>query len=243
MAPDWALPVVFEMVEPVGRLDQRRAASCERVSNSNAVGRGTEMDFLLRCCRRLRRCGGFIFCRLIYRADEANALARDGPNQPLLIATVADRFARGVDATGESRVRHDPAAPNRSDKIVLANHAVTVLDEIQQQVEHLWLKRDELRGPPKLSALRIEYVVFKAKLHVCPRRGFSRYAKVYWKDNSARCRSLLHFASRLSSPLWVKSRHLQCNSPCSLYPQKRPQMRIPANGHVRFTSESGHVSC
>lgn len=157
------------MVEPVGRLDQRRPAPCKRVGNTNAVGSHTEMDFLLRisCCRRLRRCGGFIWlCRLIYRADEANTLARDGPDQPLLIATVADRFARGVDTAVESRVRYDPAAPNRSDKIVLANHAVAVLDEIQQHVEHLRLKRDELRAPPKLLAIRIKYLVFKAKLHV-----------------------------------------------------------------------------
>src|SRR5512139_2781886 len=26
-------------------------------------------------------------------------------------------------------------------------------------------------------------------------------------------------------PLWVKSGHLQCTSPCPLYPQKRPQKR------------------
>src|SRR4030095_5991651 len=81
--------------------------------------------------------------------------------------------------------------PNRSDKVVFANHAVTVLDEIQQQVEHLRLKRDELRAPPKLPAIRIEYLVFKAKLHVRPRGRFSRYAKVYRKDNSSRYRRLL----------------------------------------------------
>src|SRR4029453_4221493 len=200
MAPDWAFPVVFEMVEPVGRLDKRRAAPCERVSNTNAVGRRTEMDFLLRCCRRLRRFGGFILCRLLYCADEANSLARDGPNQPLLIATVADRFAGGIDTAVKSRVRHDSAAPNRSDKIVLANHAITVLDEIQQQVEHLRLKRDELRSPPKLPAIRIEYLVFKAKLHLRPRGRFSRYAKVYWKDNSSRYRSLLRSSRKRPRP-------------------------------------------
>src|SRR4029453_11892380 len=102
------------MVEPVGRLDKRRAAPCERVSNTNAVGRGTEMDLLLRCCRRLRRCGGFILCRLIYCADEANTLARDGPNQPLLIATVADRFAGGIRL---SRVESDTIRPPQTEAI------------------------------------------------------------------------------------------------------------------------------
>ena len=98
--------------------------------------------------------------------------SRDGPNQPLLIATVADRFARGVDTAVESRVRHDPAAPNRSDKIVLANHAITVLDEIQQQVEHLRPSARRASEPPKLPTIRIEYLVFKAKLHGRPADGF-----------------------------------------------------------------------
>ena len=73
-----------------------------------------------------------------------------------------------------SRVESDTIRPppNRSNKIVFANHAITVLDEIQQQVEHLRLKRNELRALPKLPTIRIEYLVFKAKLHVRPRGRF-----------------------------------------------------------------------
>src|SRR4029453_11892379 len=81
----------------------------------------------------------------------------------------------------KSRVRHDPAAPNRSDKIVLANNAVAVLDEIQQQVEHLRLKRNELRAPPKLPAIRIEYLVFKAKFNVRARGRFHGMLKFIGK--------------------------------------------------------------
>jgi len=33
---------------------------------------------------------------------------------------------------------------------------------------------------------------------------------------------------------------MQCKRACPLCPQKRPQKRIPANGDVRFTPESGH---
>ena len=139
-------------------------------------------------------------------------------NQPLLIATVADRFARGVDTAVKSRVRHDPAAPNRSDKVVLANHAITVLDEIQQQVEHLRLKRDEPRVPPKLPTIRIEYLVFKAKLHVRPRGRFHGMLKFIGKTiqvgvGGAGCRPC---------PLWVKSGHVR------------------AKRHIRFTPESRH---
>src|SRR5262245_51549194 len=45
----------------------------------------------------------------------------------------------------------------------------------------------------------------------------------------------------LACPLWVKSRHMQCNSQCPLYPQERPRKRTSANGHVCFPPESGHV--
>src|SRR5215471_10438868 len=36
---------------------------------------------------------------------------------------------------------------------------------------------------------------------------------------------------------------MQCKSACPLYPRKRPRKRTPANGHVCFTPESGHVQC
>ena len=45
---------------------------------------------------------------------------------------------------------------------------------------------------------------------------------------------------RRQCPLWVKSGHMRCNTPCPLYPNS-DRKRIPANGHVRFTPESGHV--
>lgn len=46
MAPDRALPVAFEMVQPVGRLDDRWTFSDGRPGDSNAVAGGTEADFL-----------------------------------------------------------------------------------------------------------------------------------------------------------------------------------------------------
>ena len=46
---------------------------------------------------------------------------------------------------------------------------------------------------------------------------------------------------RSACPLWVKSRHLRRKKRCPLYPQQRPQKRISAQAHVRFTPKSGHV--
>jgi hypothetical protein len=44
-------------------------------------------------------------------------------------------------------------------------------------------------------------------------------------------------------PLWVINGHMQCKRARPLCPQKQPRKRIPANGHVCFTPESGHVQC
>ncbi len=77
-------------------------------------------------------------------ADEAHALARNGADQFLLLAAVADRLARGIDAAGQRRIRHDPAAPDRRDEIVLADDAVAIFDQENQEVEHLRLDRNGL---------------------------------------------------------------------------------------------------
>jgi hypothetical protein len=73
-------------------------------------------------------------------------------------------------------------------------------------------------------------VVFKAKLHVCARGRFSRYAKVYWKDNSSRCRSLLRLIS--------KAGILRCGLHVRFAPQKRPfavHQRMSAKGQKRLS--------
>src|ERR1700722_8258713 len=77
-------------------------------------------------------------------ANEAQALARECADQLLVLAAVADRLSRGVDAAGQRRIRRDPAAPDRSDEIVLADDAVAVLHQVNQQVEHLRLYGNKL---------------------------------------------------------------------------------------------------
>src|SRR5208283_410855 len=47
-----------------------------------------------------------------HRADEAKASTRDGTDQFLVSAAVADRLAHGVDPAGQRRIRHDAAVPD-----------------------------------------------------------------------------------------------------------------------------------
>ena len=99
-------------------------------------------------------------------AHEAEALARDGADQLLVLAAVAYGLARGVDATGQGRIRHDPPAPDRGDEIVLADDAVAALQQVQQQVEDLRLDRDGLGAATQLAPVGIKHMIGKEKLHV-----------------------------------------------------------------------------
>ncbi len=99
------------------------------------------------------------------RADEAKALARDGADQFLVFTAVADCAARGVDAAGQRRFRHDPSAPDRADQVVLADDAIAVLHQEYQEIEHLGLDGYRLRTAKKLAAVGIERMIVKEKLH------------------------------------------------------------------------------
>ncbi len=65
----------------------------------------------------------------VHVADKPDAPACDGADQFLFRGAVADRLARRVDAAGKSRVRHDPAAPDRGEKIVLADDALAIFQQ------------------------------------------------------------------------------------------------------------------
>ena len=70
-----------------------------------------------------------------------------------------------------------------------------------------------------------------------PKRGRSR------GDDRRSINSIgVDFAVSAACPLWVIGGHSR-NRQCPLCPRKRPRERIPANGHVRFAPESGHVRC
>jgi hypothetical protein len=107
----------------------------------------------------------------LHVADEAQALARDGADQLLAVAIVAHRLARGVDAAGQGRIRHDAAAPHRCDQIVLRDDAIAVLHNVDQQVEYLRLHCNGLRTAAQLAPLDVKRMIGKDKLHVAAPTG------------------------------------------------------------------------
>ena len=73
----------------------------------------------VRAARRRARCVGRIAVRFaagslrLHLADKAKTFSRDGADQLLILAAVADRLARGVDPARQRRLGDDAAVPDR----------------------------------------------------------------------------------------------------------------------------------
>jgi hypothetical protein len=88
--------------------------------------------------------GGFVLANI---ADESKAFAWQRLDQSLPVAAIADGAAGRVDAVEQSRVRNDPPMPDRSQQLILADHAVTVANQMNEEIEDLRLDGHR-RGSP-----------------------------------------------------------------------------------------------
>jgi hypothetical protein len=88
--------------------------------------------------------------------DPAHALSGKRAHKFLLVAAVADGPAHRVNAAGQGRFRDDAAAPDRFNQIVLADDAIAIRDEINQNVENLRLDRDNGAAQAQFTALAVE---------------------------------------------------------------------------------------
>src|SRR5581483_7660211 len=95
----------------------------------------------------------------------ANPLARDGADQLLRLAGVADRAARRVDVGGERGVRDRAPAPERGEQILSRDDAVAILDEIDQEIEHERLDGNRLAAAGELPRIGVKRMIGKEKLH------------------------------------------------------------------------------
>ena len=190
-------------------------------------------------------------------ADEAQPLAGNGADQFLALATVADRLARGIDAAGQGRLRHDPAAPDRRDEIVLRDDAIAVLNEANQQIEHLRLDGNGFGAAVQLTPVGVEHVIGKEKLHAAAPRRFAK--PLFAQKRPCRGKAgLLHFSRlpvssahgpvadlgsrRHAQKVQNISRKKQCRPQCGF----KPVMRSAAKHAVRATarrSNSLHLRC
>ncbi len=58
------------------------------------------------------------------------------------------------------------AAPYRRNKIVLADDAIAVFDQVDQNIEYLRLDRNKLVAPPQFTPVRVEHTILETYLQM-----------------------------------------------------------------------------
>src|SRR5262249_6136179 len=89
-------------------------------------------------------------------ADKSQTLARQRLDQPLPFACVSDCAPGRVDPVEQCRLGNGTAVPDRREEVVLADHAIAVLDQVNKEIENLGFDSDKLRSPAQLAAIRVE---------------------------------------------------------------------------------------
>jgi len=91
-------------------------------------------------------------------AYEAQTFARNGTDQFLVLPSIPDRLARGVDAANDGPIGNNPAAPDRRNEVFLADDTITVLQEVNEQIEHLRLDLDAFDAAQQRALIGVERV-------------------------------------------------------------------------------------
>ena len=68
--------------------------------------------------------------------------------------------------TRQRRIRNDPATPDGGNEIVFADDPLTVADEVNQKVEHLWLDSNGFIAASQFAPAGVKRMIGKGKLHV-----------------------------------------------------------------------------
>ena len=89
----------------------------------------------------------------------------------LILAVVADGFARGVDPACQRGIGNGAATPDAAIRSSLLTTRSRFFDQKHQQVENLGFEGDRVTAAKKLPALRIKLMILKEKWHVCTPKG------------------------------------------------------------------------
>jgi hypothetical protein len=87
------------------------------------------------------------------RSNESKSSPRQGSNEALLLAVVADGRPRRIDAGPQGRFRNDTPLPNPSQQVILGDHPITVPDQVCQEID-----RDGVIAGSKLPSIQIQHV-------------------------------------------------------------------------------------
>src|SRR5215207_9177615 len=110
--------------------------------------------------------------RFPHGSDKTEAFARQCFNQALFLTGIADGSPCGIQARCKCSIGHDAAVPNGVDEVVLANDALSVVDQVSEQVEYLWRDRDYIHPAVQFAPFRVECVLLEEIAQVAiPARG------------------------------------------------------------------------
>src|SRR5262249_23110297 len=139
------------------------------VGDPHPIGCGTEVNLLARspgshlgAARRSLRQGLFDLFDL---ADEAKAFAGNRLDQGLVGSGVAYRMPGRIDAAGERRLGNDSPFPDGVEQIIFADHSITVVDQVDEQIEDLRPDIDQLCAAPQLAAIHVYRISTELEWH------------------------------------------------------------------------------
>jgi hypothetical protein len=102
---------------------------------------------------------------LLHCGYEADALPRHGLDEPLRLASVADRTARRVDAGRHGRVGNDSSTPDCSKQIIPADHTLAVSNQVFEEIEGLGLKTHGVTAVAQFATVRVKSIIIKEITH------------------------------------------------------------------------------
>jgi hypothetical protein len=80
---------------------------------------------------------------LAHGPDKAEPFAVRRANEVLFFPAIADRVARCINPRAQCRFRDDAPVPHGSKQIVLADDALTIADQVFEEIENLRLEGDQ----------------------------------------------------------------------------------------------------
>jgi hypothetical protein len=145
-------------------------------------------------------------------------------------AAVADCASRRGDPAVERRIGDDPPAPHRRQEIVLADDALAVLQEIDEEIEDLRLRGYPVTATAQLATRGVEHMVAEQKPQSGPPAGsLGRLAvtRVVSRNNHA------FLQAKSSSPASVRPPQLD------IVAIEQPPRRMADGG--RIECEAAHI--
>ena len=127
----------------------------------------------------------------VHISDETEAPLVVRSNKDLIVPIVADSTARRADARAERRLRDDAVVPYGTYQFIFADNSVSIPDEVNEQIENLWLDRHDLTLPPQFMPRDIDFKIGEAKIQNVPAPHCKTFRFVTSPTSYNSCRSVI----------------------------------------------------